>query len=315
MYSIQRLTGFNAFSYRSLTFPSFQPYLQNLLVGGNLIAIGAADGDQSIGLALAELRPDGSAKVLSVLVRAPYREQGVGTALLTHLEQELISSGVSTVTIVYADGKSTNQALEQLLHTCGWSPPEPHKLICRCTQAMQYAPWVTAYTLPKTFEIFSWIDLTSEDRRQLEHQQKTQHWIPDSLLPFKYESSMEPLNSVGLRYRGEVVGWVITQRFRSDTICYSCSYIRPDLQQRGRIIPLYAEAIKRHCTRPDIPNATWVVPYIHAGMVQFVQRRMAGYMTSMDEFRRSLKTLDSTTVSSQTKGDLLSLPQSLLSQL
>ena len=159
---------------------------------------------------------------------------------------------------------------------------------------MQHAPWVSAYKLPNSFEIFSWTDLSLSERHDLERQQETQHWIPDTLVPFKYENSMEPLNSVGLQYRGQVVGWVITQRFRTDTICYSCSYIRPDLQRRGRIIPLYAEAIRRHCTRPEIPNATWVVPYIHEGMVQFVQHRMAEHMTSIDEFRRSCKSLDDT---------------------
>ena len=306
MYTIQRLTGFNAFGYLSLTFPSFQPYLQTLIIGGNLVAIGAADGNRPIGLALAESRADGSAKILSILVQARDRRQGVGTALLTRLEQELHSYGSSTAAIVYAAGKPTNPALERLLQKCGWSAPAPHKLICRCTQSMQHAPWVSAYTLPQSFEIFSWTELTVAERQDLELQQKTQHWVPESLMPFKYEPSMEPLNSVGLRYRGQVVGWVITQRFRTDTICYSCSYIRPDLQRRGRIIPLYAEAIRRHCTRPEIPNATWVVPYIHEGMVQFVQHRMAAYMTSIDEFRRSLKSLDVTGRDSETERDRLS---------
>ncbi len=289
MYSINRLNVFNAFRYRSLTFPSYQPLLQ--IMNGSIVAMGAAIDDEPIGLALAEIQPDQVAKILSIYVKPAYRQKGVGTALLTELERTLNQQGCTTALIVYVAGKPATPALEKLLHTCDWSLPEPRMLICRCDRRMRSAAWIDQASLPKTFTIFPWTELTAAERQTLQQQQEESPWMPESLVPFHYEQSMEPLNSVGLRYQGEVVGWVITQRFKPDTICYSCSFVRPDFQQRGRIIPLYAEAIKRHYSRPEIPYATWVVPYVYPGMVQFVQRRMAEYMTTIDEFRRSLKPL------------------------
>lgn len=311
MISLNRLNVFNAVRYRALTFPSYQPLLQSL--NGSIVAIGAAIADEPVGLVLAEIQADQVAKILSIYVKPNHRQRGVGTALLTELEQVLRQWGCPTALMVYAVGKPTTLALEQLLHTCGWPAPEPRMLICRCDRRMRSAPWIDRASLPKTFTIFPWVELTAAERHAIQHQQETAPWIPESLVPFNYEQSMEPLNSVGLRYQGQVVGWVITQRFKPDTICYSCSFVRQDLQQRGRIIPLYAEAIKRHYSRPEIPNATWVVPYVYPGMVQFVQHRMAEYMTTIDEFRRSIKPLAAATPDADSRLDQATIPAGELS--
>jgi hypothetical protein len=207
------------------------------------------------------------------------------------LEQVVRQRGCTNALLVYVAGKATTPGLERLLQTCGWGTPEPRMLICRCNRAMRSATWIDRAALPKAFTIFPWAELTDAERQTIQQTQAAAPWIPESLVPFHYEASMEPLNSVGLRYQGEVVGWVITQRFKPDTICYSCSFVRQDMQQRGRIIPLFAEAIKRHYSQPEIPNATWVVPHCYPGMVQFVYHRMAEYMLTMDEFRRSIKPL------------------------
>lgn len=287
MIIFESLNLFSAPPFRAMTFPKFQAMLQSVGLGRQTIAIGASENHQPVGLILAEIQAQ-SAKILSLFVKTEYRNQGIATRLVDRIEQALISLGCQETYLVYAAGKRTTKALERVLEKCGWANPEPRMLICRCSsQAMQYAPWVQRAVLPRSFEIFPWAELTLADRAAL----LSAEWYPSSLSPFEYEPSMEPLNSLGLRYQGEVVGWMITQRPCFDTVCYSCSYIHPDLQQRGRIIPLYAESIKRHCTRPDIPNSSWVVPYIYAGMVQFVKHRMADYITSMDEFRRSTKTL------------------------
>ncbi len=287
MITYEQLNIFSALPFRSLTFPKFQAMLQEFGLGTQVIAIGASENGQPIGLALAERETPETAKVLSLFVQQDYRGRGIGTRLLDRLEQACSANGCGDAYLVYVAGKPTARALERVLAKCHWAIPEPRMLICRCTQAMQQASWVQRAVLPRSFEIFPWTELTASERASL----RDDPWYPSNLTPFDYEQSMEPLNSLGLRYQGQVVGWMITQRFHADTICYSCSYIRDDLQQRGRILPLYAEAIKRHCTQPDIPYASWVVPYGHPGMVQFVQHRMINFMTVMDEFRRSTKVL------------------------
>jgi hypothetical protein len=119
-------------------------------------------------------------------------------------------------------------------------------------------------------------------------------WIPPSLNPFKYESTME-YNSVAMRCGGNVVGFILTQRFDASTLIYSCNYMRPDLQRRGRMVPMLAEAIWRQSKRLDVPNGWWVVPYAHRPMVRFARRWMAPYATTMEDYCISTKPVDPVT--------------------
>jgi hypothetical protein len=122
--------------------------------------------------------------------------------------------------------------------------------------------------------------------------QATHPWIPEGLDPFQF-SQFHTFNSLGLRYRGEVVGWVITEEFDEQTLSYACSYIRPDLKSRGRLVQLWVEAVRRHRLElARFPKAAWRVMCSEPGMVRFVRRRMVPYADYMEEFRTSSKALD-----------------------
>jgi hypothetical protein len=93
-----------------------------------------------------------------------------------------------------------------------------------------------------------------------------------------------------LRYQGQVVGWVINHRLSPDTIRYTCSFVRKDLQKMGRIISLYAEAAKRQY-RANILKGIWTVPLQHQSMVNFVKRHWKPYLNSIEETRGTFKVL------------------------
>jgi GNAT superfamily N-acetyltransferase len=267
--------------------------LEVLKAEASTVAIAASDSHKPIGLALAEIQPDRqSAEVLSIFVEPTYRCQGIGTALFTRLEQELVSRGCTSANLVYITGQPTIPALERLLQQHNWTPPEPRMLVCKCNRKMLEALWLNKnYSFPPSFAFFPWQEITLEERLNLQKQQETFPWIPQELNPFQHEENLEPLNSLGLRYEGEVVGWVITHRFSPDTIRYTCSYIRPDLQKVGRILSLYAESIKLQGAKPEIPNAIWTVPFKFKSMASFVKKRMGEYMDSIEESRGSFKSL------------------------
>ena len=147
------------------------------------------------------------------------------------------------------------------------------------------------YKLPSSFETFPWVNVTPQDREALERSQAEEHWIPQGLWPFDYPD-LEPANSLGVRYKGELVGWVLTQPREPDALCYCCSYMRPDLQRRGRLVAAYAEAVKRQIELTDKPIGIWIVPYHHESMAAFVLRRMRPYLISLAEFRESWKQLN-----------------------
>ncbi|MFM2303090.1 MAG: hypothetical protein RLZZ135_496 [Cyanobacteriota bacterium] len=301
MYTLTRLEqAIEASAYQSFTFPLFRPHLQVLKLESSIVAIAATDGHQPIGLALAKIQADGSssAEILSIFVAPAYRRQGIGTALLRQLESELRSQGCTQLELVYTTGKPTTFALERLLTVCQWTAPQPQMLVGRakiCSGMMQ-APWMrTAF--PADYDLFSWLEITPAERTTL--QQQAKDWIPSQLMPFQFEQDLEPLNSLGLRYQGEVVGWIITHRLSADTIRYTSGFVRPDLQKRGRYISLIANAIQIQ-ENAQITNGIWTVPFVYPAMVSFVRQRMCSYMISIEESRISTKSL----VSGSSQDDL-----------
>lgn len=290
MYTLNVLNDSTAAKYEHLTYPIFRSRLEASGLQQSIVAIGASFLWQPVGLAMAEISPDGTkGEVLSIFVTPQSRCAGIGTSLLTCLEQELFKRGCTGVKLDYITGKPTTPALERLLQKCNWVPPQPRMLVCKSTiEMIVNAPWMHRYSLPSSFTIFPLTELTEDDRLSIQQRQVEEPWIPQDLIPFRHEENLEPLNSVGLRYKGEVVGWVITHRLDPDTIRYTCSFVRLDLQKMGRIIPLYVEAIKRQY-QANILKGIWTVPFCHTAMINFVKRRMADYMESIEESRGSFK--------------------------
>lgn len=293
MYTLNRIdNSFSGLLHQQLTFPTFRPLLETLKPEGSTVAIAVSDSNNPIGLAIAAIQPNNkSAEILSIFVEPPYRCQGVGTDLLTRVEQELIFRGCTDVKLIYTCGQPTTQAFERLLQKCQWMPPQPRMLVCKSSRdKIMNAPWMQKTKLPDSYSIFPWAEITEAERLGLQKYQEIFPWIPITLIPFIHEENFEPLNSLGLRYHGELVGWMITHRLSPDTIRYACGFLRPDLQKMGRFIPLLANAIHIQA-KANILNGIWIVSVQRNSMVNFVKKRMAPYLTSLKESKESYKSL------------------------
>ncbi|MBD2445597.1 GNAT family N-acetyltransferase [Nostoc sp. FACHB-152] len=290
MYQLNLLNNSTANEYEWMTFPSYQYLLHKLDTDDRIVAIGATKNQQPIGLVLAQIVQDRIAIIFSIFVAMENRGKGVGTALLSRVETELQSRGCKIIQLSYTTGKPTTRALEHLLEKRNWTPPQTRTLVCRGeADKVMEANWLKRYSrLPSSYSIFPWQEITPQERQAILQQQQTQPWIPEDLVPFNYEDNLEPLNSLGLRYEGQVVGWVINHRIAPDTIRYTCSFVREDLQKMGRIISLYAEACERQL-KANIPHGIWTVPSFHKSMVAFVRNRWSPYLNSIDESRGTLK--------------------------
>jgi GNAT superfamily N-acetyltransferase len=281
--------------YEKFTFPKFRSRLRTIATDKSIIAIAASNSARPIGLAIAEKNPDlKSAKILSLYMSPEYRCQGVGKALLTRLEQELYRQGYTHCSLVYINRQSTIAPLESLLQKNNWATPKPRMLVCKTTtMAIVNAAWMQIDKLPSTYSIFPWQEITPQERTIIQqHQEKTSS-VPQDLFPFQCDNDLEPLNSLGVRYKGKVVGWLITHRLDIDTIRYTCAFIRQDLQKMARIIPLYVRAIQIQ-DKASISRIVFTTPYIHASMVRFVHKHVAPYSTFIGESKISSKKLSDT---------------------
>lgn len=258
------------------------------------VGIVARLGDRPIGLALAEQGLDGrgEAEILSLFVAPALRGQGVGTALVAALEDELRGLGVLSVQAVYMTGRPSIPAVERILSKRGWNPPALRSISVRFTpEEALTTPWFGRLRLPAGFEVFEWRSLGGEERAALRASHERSPWITTGLECWRHDHyGFDEVSSLGLRWRGQVVGWVLNHRVDAETVRFTCSFMRRDLSGRARILPLYTESIRR-LVGTSCRFCTFITPVEHANMVAFVRKRCAAWIGYVGETRGAAKSL------------------------
>jgi GNAT superfamily N-acetyltransferase len=278
--------------YHALTFPGICTLARARIIHEPLVTVVATDQRQMIGLALAEMRPDrASAEVLSLFVVPQCRGQGIGTTLLRHLAKALAGQGCDYIDFVYQTDWSSVAAIERLLVSSGWATPQTRMVLGKSTiDRMATIPWLSQISLPEAFAIFPWSELSDVEQQAIQTRQATEHWYPPVLTPFQEEQRLEPLNSLGLRYQRQVVGWMITHRVDEQTIQYTSLFVQKDLQGPARSVRLAGEAIRRQIAS-GVPRAMFQMDVDNAPMLRFAQHHLRPYLAVMTESRASRRFL------------------------
>ncbi|MGD1922073.1 MAG: GNAT family N-acetyltransferase [Pleurocapsa sp.] len=272
-----------------LTYPRMKNYWKYKQQQGQLIGILATNGIENLGLIITEITEDSTknkqAQIISFLVLPQHRHQGIGEELIKSLSNYL-QPRCQQITINYQDTEITKTALEPILARQKWRSPETtFALFQTDRENITQAPWLYKYSLPNSFSIFPWIELTFKEKA--EYAQRCNY--PPSLSPLTKDPRLESLNSLGLRYGGKVIGWCLTHRINAQTIRYSTMYVEPQFQKLGRGISLVAEAIKKQLEHKNIPYFKWSVAAENQAMLSFSQRHLVPYCTFVSESRCAVK--------------------------
>jgi GNAT superfamily N-acetyltransferase len=297
MISYQVLAPSQRSGYRTMTFPAYRhllaPRPAPAAGGPGALAVAASLFGRPQGLALAGLPPAGSGedpRLLSLYVQPVARRQGVGTGLLRHLQDELAGRGDTRLTTSYIAGRPAIPFFEKALANAGWKPPATRAWNLRFTRdEARGVPWFQKYELGPDFEMFPWAELGEAERQELLRSQEETGWIAEDLVPWKFDAELEPFLSLGLRHRGQVVGWVLYHVIAADTVRMACVYVRPDLQRLGKILPVFSESLDRLRRTPYV----WVSAVTrshHPRMHRFFERWCGPWASFLEECRESEKT-------------------------
>jgi GNAT superfamily N-acetyltransferase len=277
--------------FRMQTFPAFRGWLDFEAAGTVPVAIGASQQGATVGLALAV--PDAGGlrcNLLSLYVDPSKRGQGIATSLLARLEEECLARGLRTLWGNYMTGQPTTPALERVLVKCGFPQPEGSMLVVKCSaDSVKDAPWAQLRAMPAEYEIVRWVDVSAGEREHIRESNARKSWIASDLIPFNFESGIEPATSLALRYRGEIVGWCLTHVV-GGVLRFTCAYVRPDLARMARLVHLIGEAVAR-APAIGVTEGMWTTPFSHPSMVRFVRRWMQPYATFCGETRNVEKRL------------------------
>jgi GNAT superfamily N-acetyltransferase len=302
---LRPLTPAIATAFTAMTFPAYRHLLALTPAPRHLddteqptiqpVGVAALVDRQAVGLVLADTPIEGGRhpEVLSLFVHRDWRGKGLGTTLVGALEDCLRDAGHSVVDAVYMTGRPTTAAVERIFHKRGWGSPVTRAISVRFTpEEATRTPWFKRVSLPPgDYEIFPWTEIGPEERDLIKSSHELTPWIAKGLEPWKHDYyGFDPISSLGLRYRGTVVGWVINHRISAGCVRFTCSFMRDDLSRRGRILPLYTESILR-VSQAGIGECSLVTPLEYAHMAGFLKRRCASAVHFFEETRASAKLL------------------------
>lgn len=281
--------------YTPLIFPPALPLLTQVREpDAYWVVVEALQDGKPIGLAVAEFYPSiQTAQLFSLMVETPYRRQGIGLHLFRWIQNALIKQeGCRALTVEYEEDLPSAEALEKIFIHMQWAPPKIYLIRCWFEQVADFnPPWMhLPYRLPPDMQFFPWPLLTPQERQTLLFQERQGRFLP-YLSPFRNESHIEPLNSLGIRYHQTVIGWNITHRVNADTIRYSALYIDRDFQLIGYPIFLLIESMRLHKQSP-ISKALFEVnlEQTNPSWHRFIQRRLIPYASHVDRIKWAART-------------------------
>ena len=279
-------------SYNHLTFPNLGQRAGGRPFREPLITAAAALEGEFVGLAVAEIQADGrGANLVSCFVAAPHRRRRIATRLLAHLQRALAQRGYHYLDLAYSQDWPSLPVVEHMLNKHGWLPPQT-RLYQYKVAILGRAPWLydERATLPPGFSTFDWTDLTAAERDAIRQKQADGEWVLPRLNPFQVQDYLEPRTSLGLRYQGEVVGWMVTHRFAPDAIQYTSLFLSPEHRGQRVALPLLAASLHRHL-EGGVPYGIWQVEADNEAMLAFVRRYLQPYIAKQTELRVSRKLL------------------------
>lgn len=245
MLIIQVLERSSLLPYLLLVKPGMRQFVRDAKEDDSLLVLGASFWGEPAGVAVA-LQEEKAARLLDLYVLPAYRRSGIGAALLSAMQAQLVQRGVAQLQAIYRPNEHT-PFFERLLAALGWVTPVLRRKVFWSRCAVAFGPWVDRYRFRPPYELFSWPELTQRERLLLAERSQT-GWYPPALSPFyRPDDFWDPQSSIGLRYNGQVVGWCLTVREKPDQMLVDILFVDPPLQGLGRGFMLVGEVMRRYC--------------------------------------------------------------------
>jgi GNAT superfamily N-acetyltransferase len=268
-FQVETLDAGTAPAYAHLAFPRDRPVLGTLEPQGRAVAVGAHLLGLPAGLALARATANGArAEVLSLMVAAPYRRRGVGTALLQALTAELRRRGCRQARGMYWEGLRGRPVVERVFETCGWQPASPVRLFIFRRPDTRDRWYFEPRALPDGLSLSCWAEVTREEIEALQMQCVSDARYRDARLSL--DVAAEPPEGLVLRHQDEIVGWLHLRRLVPDTVLHSGFWVRQDHRQGEAALALLAEAVRWACEAGIVWHWDYV-PHDNARLLALVE--------------------------------------------
>lgn len=255
-----------------------------------IAAFFAFDEERPVGTIISSYYPAISQGLIAYFFVLPeYQNKSAGAELMKALLRYLHDLKIHSLEIHFNASSPMATSLQQILGNEGWSIPRTLTTRYFFDLHIFNPPWLkNPPPLRKDEELFFLQDLTKEEESTLKRWDR-ENPLLHILSPFDNDFPLETLNSLGLRIRGELAGWIATHRINSHTIRYSSLYIHSEHRGTGSAIALLAASIAIHKEKEtDLLGLTEInednTPLYWK---RFVEKRLASESTKLEEIKIS----------------------------
>lgn len=250
-----------------------------------IIAFEATFNKVPVGLAVACILSDIlMGEIYSVYVDPHYRNQRIGSLLFARLKEEFKIHKCTYVNLIYPAKSTTTPFLQKILQNQGWKDNGRFIIRCLFDGPIFNPPWLQKnYEFPSEIEEFPWSELNEKEKEFLKHQE-SQLTFPRYISPFgQNPSQIEHINSLGIRYKGKIIGWMITHRISQDTIRFSALYVQKEFLKRSWI-KLLVDSINRQ----KKSSVRWALVELNLNLIDnswlaFANKKLIPYAQSVTE--------------------------------
>ena len=245
------------------------------------IVLGASFWGQPAGVAVVRTG-DEAAQLLDLYVLPAYRKAGIGTSLLAAAEAAVQGTGRGRLHTLYRPDEQT-PAFQRVLAKQGWTPPTHSHIVFWTTREQDalHLEWVQKYRFRPPYQVVPWPDITEAERAHIASRGEA-GWYPPDLNPFSRPvEAWDPETSLGLRYNGEIVGWVLNVREAPLQLLIEILFVDPPLQRLGKGFMLIGE-VTRRCWQIGMEDMYWRASPDNGPMVRWSRKAFKNVL--LDEF-------------------------------
>ncbi|MGO0063643.1 GNAT family N-acetyltransferase [Brevibacillus fluminis] len=293
MYELLTITELTVKKFITLASGKAKVYIQK--PDAHWIGFGIEFHDEPVGLVVAAVGSSGRGPtILCLHVVEEHRNRGLEQRLLDQIEHALLSRGHNQIKMEYLkvlvspSGSAGNEFdSESVFLQNGWSPfTSKVEMYTLSGEHLEDCNWIPSIRLPSGFSVSPWEELSVEERQVI--QNGKENWYPADLCPFFEEDKNDPHFSLLLRYKENIIGWLIAQRVARNMIYYKVLFVRQQYRQLGRGISLLGIGLKR-ASEGGFAYAMFSIDRENIAMSDFVRKRLAHLVIGKKVLRVSEK--------------------------
>jgi GNAT superfamily N-acetyltransferase/L-amino acid N-acyltransferase YncA len=272
--------------YADLTFPSLAPGSAAWnKINGELLGISASDNGTLVALALAECKPDKTARLISLFVSPNQRRQGIATRLISHLSKFLQQQGLTNLSVNYQAPHQRPGTIDRLLPRLGWSTPQQIYLLLKGeADKLAAITWPERFPLPEGYRLVPWRSEYAATALELQS--------GDNLTGAIQSNQLEPQVSLALLHHKTLVGWVLVERSNANATRFSSVFVDKGHRSRGQALNLLVHAFRKQ-QAAGIPIARAAVPPHRQAMLRLVHRHLGQHLKTITAVNSSQRNLES----------------------